>query len=125
MRVDWSQVLTNVISAVIIGVVASAIGIIWKGATTVDDTVKAATGSIIDQQERFDAAIQIIQKEMQAGAQRDADIMARLDKLAAPSGSPKEFMSSPPPPLPILEDDFIQQRLPEQRTAPLVLPKGR
>jgi len=44
--IDWSKVQTNVISTVLIGIVAGALAIVWKGATSVDDKVNASAEAL-------------------------------------------------------------------------------
>ena len=42
MRIEWSKVWTNAVSAVVVAIVLGACAIVWRGATSVDDKIEKA-----------------------------------------------------------------------------------
>ena len=112
MSVSWSRIQENVISAVIIGIVAGAGAIVWKGATTVDEKVNDANAGLEQQttalQEQADyikKAIGLLEREARESKRRDDEIIQALNELR----EEKEALKSPEIP----EEDFIQRELPK------------
>ena len=42
MLIDWSKIVTNAVSAIVVAVLIGAGTIIWVGVTTIDDKINAA-----------------------------------------------------------------------------------
>jgi len=57
LSINWGKVQTNVISMVIISIIASALTVVWKGATTVDDKINASVAYMKE-------AVDVLQKEV-------------------------------------------------------------
>lgn len=129
--IEWGKVQTNVVSAILVGLVGSAIGILWNGATTVDQKVDTAIAGVSqtqqalkEQTEYLKQAVEIMQEELADAKRRDRDIIAELDKLEPKSKNELLTLIKPDEP----EDRFIQKRLPTlniQQMAPVFIPRGK
>jgi len=40
MKIEWEKIVTNAVSALVVGAFMGAAAIVWRGATTVDDKVR-------------------------------------------------------------------------------------
>ena len=128
MLIDWSKIVTNAVSAIVVAVLIGAGTIIWVGVTTIDDKINAATSSLETQATYLNEVVNVIQAEMVKDREQQKeladvqqDIIKLIEKLSenhASDGRPREpipmehvksrkpLMPSKSPP------DFIQQQLP-------------
>lgn len=126
MSVDWGKVQTNVVSALVVGLVGSAVAVVWTGATTVDEKVDKAVmaveshhESLREQTEYVQKAVELLQQELSESRQRDNEIMEALEQL---QGAKSTSFKKPD----ILEKNFIKSRLPEinvQQIYPVHMPR--
>lgn len=124
--VEWGKVQTNVVSAMLVGLVGSAVAVVWNGATTVDQKVDHAVSGVqmqqqvlADQTEYIKKAIEVLQEELAEARKRDREIIAALEN----NDKDRPKLVKPE----LLEDRFIQNKLPElnvQQMAPRIMPHG-
>jgi len=81
MKIDWDKIVTNALSTVITGIVVSALVILWKGATTVDEKVREATHDLNLQAEYMSNAVVVLQQEAFDLHKKDGEIIDALNGL--------------------------------------------
>lgn len=64
MKINWEQIVTNTISALITGVFIGACLIVWNGATSVDKKVTDATKTLEETVNYTKKAVEVLQEEI-------------------------------------------------------------
>jgi hypothetical protein len=120
MSIDWEKIQTNVISAIIIAIVAGAGAIVWKGATTVDNKVDNATmalrettDQLQDQANYMTGIVEIVQQEVFILREQNHKLVRAINTLIKEKypEAGKEYMLLEIEEMP--EENYIQQKLPE------------
>lgn len=81
IKIDWSDVVTKIVSTVIIAIIVAAGGIVCKAALSIDSKITQATSKLTEQSEKLDATIQVIQDEMFADRKKSKEQIDNLNKL--------------------------------------------
>jgi hypothetical protein len=100
-KIDWSDVVTKSVSALVTIMIASAVAVVWKGATSVDEKINANSAIIMNQQKTIEQTMKVmgseladIRKELKA-AKTKADAHLSQDPAAAGSDRPIEGEEAP------------------------------
>ena len=122
--IDWSKVITNVVSAVCVMIVTSAGIIMWREATSVQDRVNEAKqiaeqndAEIREQTEIIREIVDLIQEEMIEMKRQNNKLITALNELHPEEktilGTTKKTPFRPLTPITIPKDNYIQQKIPD------------
>jgi hypothetical protein len=125
IKIDFGQIITNVVSAVVVLIVVGAAGLIWQRAASVDGKVNAATAGLKVVVEEVQTGLIDLQKQNNELAEQNNALATTLNELQAhllkmdefhdtleptslPEGHPpiKKFI-----PRAIKDPDFLQQKM--------------
>jgi len=125
ITINWSSVVTNVVSAICVMVVSGACIIMWREATTVQEKIDKAkieadhqNDDIRDQTKYMKEAVELLQQEMIGIKTQNNEMIEVLNRFhpkkhSESAGSAENF--EPLIPVKIPNRNYIQEKLPELR----------
>lgn len=105
MNVDYGKIVTNALSALVATVFIGAAAIVWKQATSIDQKIEEANGSISVQQVKLEATQTTVVEEI-------AELRKRIKILESQAMSVTKVLS---------ETDRTKDRVIYERDKPFVL----
>jgi len=81
LNINWNQVLTTVISTFLAAIIVGAAAVVWKGATTVDTTVKTATQELERTIKFTVKAVDVVEKEIAVSRDREDTLKTDVDEI--------------------------------------------
>ena len=100
--IEWGKVQTNVVSALFVALIGSAVAVMWNGATTVDEKVDDAVATVARHQESLkrqadhleatqvslsnqaaylEEMVEVLQEELRQQKARDNEIIEELRRM--------------------------------------------
>jgi len=96
MKINWDQIVTNTVSALITAIVIGAAVIVWKGATSVDQKVTMSTQNIKTTVVYAKEAVDVMQQEMLQLRHKDDEITIAINNLTELVESINESLNDKP-----------------------------